>query len=200
MNRPALHPAKIALLIALMIAGAVLTARGQSPTPVPGKAEQMSIPVAPAKVIPITPITPENPISDRKTTSTIPKGHIWSAILIASNVAKPKEPPPELRGLAPRLKRVFGYNQFEIAGQDAAPIEDGAERKLTPSRAFWIDLKARKASIKEARGGYLLNLRLYQNEKPIVDTVALIAPESPLFFRGPMHAKGQIIVALQVEP
>jgi hypothetical protein len=128
------------------------------------------------------------------------KGRIWSAVVIASNVPKPKEPPAELRTLFPRLKRVFGYNQFEIAGHDDAPIEDGAERKLTPCRAFWIDLKARQATVKEARGGYLLNLRLFQDEKPIVDTVALIAPESPLFFRGPMHARGQIILVLQVLP
>ena len=31
-------------------------------------------------------------------------------------------------------------------------------------------------------------------------TVALIAPDSPLFFRGPLHAKGQILVVLKVEP
>ena len=188
--------------MAVLIGGVTITTTGQTPTPAPvpvlGMGQQMSIPVTPAK---INPPAPEVPSLDRNAApSAIPKGHIWSAVLIANNVAKPKDPPPELRAIAARLKRVFGYNQFEIAGKDEAPIEDGAERKLTPSRAFWIDLKARKASIKEARGGYLLNMRLYQNEKPIVDTVALIAPESPLFFRGPMHAKGQIIIALQVEP
>jgi hypothetical protein len=194
MTRPALHPARIsALAIGVLVVGMTVTGRTQ--TPVPGKVEQMSIPVSPPRID-----TPALEGAKPNTDSTIPKGHIWSAVLIANNVAKPKEPPPELKALAPRLKRVFGYNQFEIAGKDDAPIEDGAERKLTPSRAFWIDLKARKASIKEARGGYLLNLRLFQDEKPIVDTVALIAPESPLFFRGPMHAKGQIIVALQVQP
>jgi hypothetical protein len=196
MKRRAQHPARLAGLVLVLVTTGVMVLRGQTPTPVPGKAEQMSIPVAPSRI-------PTPSIEDArllKGTSAIPKGHIWSAVLIASNVSKPKDPPSELRLLAPRLKRVFGYNQFEIVGKDEAPIEDGAERKLTPSRAFWIDLKARKASVKEARGGYLLNLRLYQNEKPIVDTVTLIAPESPLFFRGPMHAKGQIIVALQVEP
>jgi hypothetical protein len=124
---------------------------------------------------------------------------IWTAVLLATNTTQPQPLPPELRSVSGRLQRVFGYNQFEIVGRDDAPIEDGAERKLTPSRAFWIDLKARRASVKEARGGYLLNLRLYQNERPLVDTVALIAPESPLFFRGPMSAKGQILIVLQVQ-
>jgi hypothetical protein len=195
MNYPALHPARVlALSIAVLVSG-TMTVSAQNPTPMPGKAEQMSIPIAPPR---IDSSAPE--LAKTKTDAAIPKGHIWSAVLIANNVPKPKDPPPELRPIAARLKRVFGYNQFEIAGKDDAPIGDGEERKLTPSRAFWIDLKARKASVKEARGGYLLNLRLYQNERPIVDTVALIAPESPLFFRGPMHAKGQIIIALQVQP
>jgi hypothetical protein len=197
MNRPAFHPARVAFLSVAIVTMAMLAAVGQSPTPIPGKVEQMSIPVVPPR---ITPPSTDELKPNQPNPSAIPRGHIWSAVLIANNVAKPKDPPPELRPIAARLKRVFGYNQFEIAGEDEAPIADGAERKLTPSRAFWIDLKARKASIKEARGGYLLNMRLYQNEKPIVDTVALIAPESPLFFRGPLHAKGQIIIALQFEP
>jgi hypothetical protein len=195
MNRLALHPARISALAVGILAAGLMVVTAHTQTPAPGKAEQVSIPVNPPRLD-----GPPVELAKPKTDSGIPKGHIWSAVLIANNVAKPKEPPAELKAIAPRLKRVFGYNQFEIAGKDEAPIDDGGERKLTPSRAFWIDLKARKASIKEARGGYLLNLRLYQNEKPIVDTVALIAPESPLFFRGPMHAKGQIIIALQVQP
>jgi hypothetical protein len=195
MNRPALDPARVSASTIAVLAAGMMTAAGQNPTPVPGKAEQMSIPSTTPR---IDSLSPE--LAKTRTDPAIPKGHIWSAVLIANNVSKPKDPPPELQPIAARLKRVFGYNQFEIAGKDDAPIEDGGERKLTPCRAFWIDLKARKASIKEARGGYLLNLRLYQNEKPIVDTVALIAPESPLFFRGPMYAKGQIIVVLQVQP
>ncbi|HET6410166.1 MAG TPA: hypothetical protein VFG14_19910 [Chthoniobacteraceae bacterium] len=191
MKQLAFHPAKFVTSTACFLAAVASVAFGQAPTPTPGKAAQMSIPSAPLR---INPTNPEVPVP--KATN----GHIWSAVLLASNPSKPKDPPEELRALAPRLQRVFGYNQFEIAGKDEATIEDGAERKLTPSRAFWIDLKARHASVKEARGGYLLNLRLYQDEKPIVDTVALIAPESPLFFRGPMHARGQIIVVLQVRP
>jgi hypothetical protein len=195
MNCPARHPARFSASTIAVIAAGTMAAAGQNPTPVPGKAEHMSIPVSTPR---IDSLSPE--LAKARTDAAIPKGHIWSAVLIANNVSKPKDPPPELQPIAARLKRVFGYNQFEIAGKDDATIEDGAERKLTPSRAFWIDLKARKASVKEARGGYLLNMRLYQDERPIVDTVALIAPESPLFFRGPMHAKGQIIVALQVNP
>ena len=125
---------------------------------------------------------------------------VWSAVLIATNVASPKEAPAELRPIAARLKRVFGYNQFEIVGTDQAELEDGVERQLKPTKTFWLKLKARHASIKEARGGYLLNMQLYQEKRALVDTVTLIAPDSPLFFRGPLHARGQVLIVLQVKP
>jgi len=125
---------------------------------------------------------------------------IWTAVLVANNVAQPKLVPAELKPVAARLQRVFGYNQFEIIGTASSELEDGAERALTPTKNFWLNLRARHASIKEARGGYLLNLQLYQDKRALVDTVALIAPESPLFFRGPLHARGQVLIVLQVQP
>jgi hypothetical protein len=124
---------------------------------------------------------------------------IWSAVLIATNVAKPKDPPAELRSVAGRLQKVFGYNEFDIVGSASAEVGDEDEHPLMPTKSFWLKLKARRASVKEARGGYLLNLQLYQEKRALVDTVALIAPDSPLFFRGPMHARGQILIVLQVQ-
>jgi hypothetical protein len=125
---------------------------------------------------------------------------IWSAVLLATNVKSPKEPPDELKPVAARLQRIFGYNQFEIVGRDTAKLDDDAKLSLTPTKTFWLNLQARRASSPDARGGYLLNLLLYQNDRPLVDTVAVIAPASPLFFRGPMSSKGQVIVVLQVMP
>ena len=125
---------------------------------------------------------------------------LWSAVLLATNAASPKDPPSELKPVVGRLKRLFGYNQFEVLGADTKSLGDGAEQELKPAKQFWLKLKARRASVKEARGGYLLNLELYQDKRALVDTVAMIAPESPLFFRGPLHARGQIIIVLQVLP
>lgn len=130
----------------------------------------------------------------------VAEDRVWSAVLVANNVPQPKPIPAELKPVAARLQRVFGYNQFEIIGSASAALEDGGEQSLKPTRTFWLKLKARQASVKEARGGYLLNLQLYQDERALVDTVALIAPESPLFFRGPIHARGQVLVVLLVQP
>jgi hypothetical protein len=125
---------------------------------------------------------------------------IWSAVLLASNTAQPAETPPELRGSAERLGRIFGYNQWVVLGSSTETIDDQVERWLIPTKHFSLNVKARRASSKEARGGYLLNLKLFQDKRQIVDTYAKLAPESPLFIRGPMHARGQLVIALKVRP
>ena len=124
---------------------------------------------------------------------------IWTAVVLATNAASPKEPPKELRECLPKLKRVFGYNQFEIVGSASDKIEDGSELRLTPTQSFWIQAKARRATSKEARGGYLLSLQFYNEKRQLVDTEARLAPGSPLFIRGPEYGKGQIVFALMIE-
>ena len=124
---------------------------------------------------------------------------IWSALVVATNAASPKDPPAELREFAPRLNRIFGYNQFELVGNATEIIDDKIESWLVPSQSFWLGVKARRCTSKEARGGYLLNLQLFHDKRPLVDTEAKLAPGSPLFIRGPQYGKGQIIIVLQVQ-
>ena len=124
---------------------------------------------------------------------------IWTAVILATNAASPKEAPTELRDSLPKLKRVFGYNQFEIIGSASDKIADASELKLAPTKSFWIQAKARRATSKEARGGYLLSLQLFQEQRQLVDTETRLAPGSPLFIRGPEYGKGQIVFALMIE-
>ena len=124
---------------------------------------------------------------------------IWTAVVLASNAASPKEIPKELRDCQAKLKRVFGYNQFEVIGSASEKIEHGSELKLTPTQSFWIQAKARRATSKEARGGYLLNLQLFNETRQLVDMETKLAPGSPLFIRGPQYGKGQIVFALMIE-
>ena len=124
---------------------------------------------------------------------------IWTAVVLATNAAAPKETPKELRDSLPKLKRVFGYNQFEVIGSASDKIEDGSQLRLTPTQSFWIQAKARRATSKEARGGYLLSLQLFNEKRQLVDTEARLAPGSPLFIRGPEYGKGQIVFALMIE-
>ena len=145
-------------------------------------------------------------VSQEKVVTTAPvrekasaQDKIWSGLVYATNVADPKEPPAELQEFAGRLKRVFGYNQFQLTGSAANAIDADGESWLVPSKSFYLSVKARRASSKEARGGYLLNLQLFQDQRPLVDTEAKLAPGSPLFIRGPQCGKGQLIIVLQVQ-
>ena len=97
------------------------------------------------------------------------------------------------------MKRVFGYNQFELAGSASQKIGDQSESWLLPSKSFWMGMKGRRAVSKEAQGGYLLTLQLFQDTRPLVDTEVKLAPGSPLFIRGPQYGKGQLIIVLQVQ-
>ena len=124
---------------------------------------------------------------------------VWSGLVYATNAAEPKEPPAELREFASRLRRVFGYNQFQLAGSAAKIIDDDGEGWLVPSKNFSLSVKARRAVSKEARGGYLLGLLLYRDNRQIVETEAKLAPGSPLFIRGPACGKGHLLIVLQVQ-
>lgn len=124
---------------------------------------------------------------------------IWSALVVATNVAEPSAVPAELQALAGKMKRVFGYNQFELVGSALQVIDERNESWLVPSKSFWLGVKSRRALSKEAQGGYLLSLQLYHEKRPLVDTEAKLAPGSPLLIRGPQYGKGQIIIILQVQ-
>jgi hypothetical protein len=123
---------------------------------------------------------------------------IWSGLVLATNAENPKPAPPELQEFAPRMKRVFGYNQFQLAGSATQEITDQTEKWLVPSKKFKLGLKGRRALSKEAQGGFLLSLQLFQDERSLVDAEVKLAPGSPLFIRGPQCANGQLIIVLQV--
>ena len=139
------------------------------------------------------------PAEPAKSASAKPQDKIWSGVILAKNAEHPAESPAELREFAPRLRRVFGYNQFELFGSAANEIGEEGESWLVPSKSFWVGVKARRAVSKEARGGYLINLQLFQDKRPLVDTEAKLAPGSPLFIRGPQYGDRQIIIVLQIQ-
>jgi hypothetical protein len=128
-----------------------------------------------------------------------PHDRIWSAVIVATSVERPKEAPSELRGYVPVLKKVFGYNQFEIAGSATEEIDELTDNWLLPSPVFPLSVTARRAVSKEVRGGYVLNMKVFQGKEHVADTEVKLAPGSPLFIRGPLYGKGQIIIALQVQ-
>ena len=134
------------------------------------------------------------------TTPAVAKnGRIWSALVLATNADGPKSVPPELKEFAPKMKKIFGYNQFELKGSATQEIGDRKQSRLEPSKSFWIGLTGRRALSKEAQGGYLLDLQLFREEHSLLESEVKLAPGSPLFIRGPQYGKGQLIIVLQDE-
>lgn len=124
---------------------------------------------------------------------------IWSAVLVATKPPNPKADPPALGEFVPRLKRIFGYTQYEIIGATTETIDEKAESWLVPSQNFWLQVKARRVAANESRGPYQVKIQLFQDNRPILETEAKISPGSPLFIRGPQHGSGQVIIVLQVQ-
>jgi hypothetical protein len=122
---------------------------------------------------------------------------VWSAVVLASTVPKgeqPKPAPAELAPFAPRLAKIFGYSQFEVVGSATKLMDGQTERWLVPTQNFWVGAKAtRKAD------GYLLDLEFFHDKRRILETQVTLGPGSPLFVRGPMHARGQLIVVFEIK-
>jgi hypothetical protein len=72
----------------------------------------------------------------------------WSAVILATNYPSGKAPPEKLRDYLPRLKRVFGYKNYELIGSATETIADKSSLRLAPTQSFTMAIKARRASSK----------------------------------------------------
>ncbi len=119
---------------------------------------------------------------------------IWSALVLATHSANPREPAPELQKFSGKIKKFFGYNQVELVGSATKTVTAECERWLVPSQNFWLSVKSTQA----IKDGYLLDLVVFHDKRRLVSAQAKLAHGSPLMIRGPMHARGQLIIVLQV--
>jgi hypothetical protein len=55
-----------------------------------------------------------------------------------------------------------------------------------------VDAKQAPAS------SYLLKIALYHDKRCLVTARLKLVPDSPLIIRGPLHARGQLLIVLQV--
>ena len=123
---------------------------------------------------------------------------VWSAVVLASTAKKGTQPaavPAELAPYAAKLSKFFGCDQFEILGSATKAIDGQVERWLVPTQNFWVGARATRE-----RTGYRLNMEFFHDKRLLLETEAKLAPRSPLFIRGPMHARGQIILVFEIKP
>lgn len=119
---------------------------------------------------------------------------IWGALVLATNSPNPKAPAPELKRFAGKIEKFFGYNQVELIGSAAKTVTADCERWLVPSQNFWLCVKSKQAQ----EHGYLLDITLFHDKRCLVTAKAKVSPGSPLLIRGPLHARGQLIIVLEV--
>ena len=114
-----------------------------------------------------------------------PEPAIWSGLLLATNEDKPKDAPQGLKRYQKKLGNIFGYNQFELVGQQTRKMHDsGREHWLVPSKDFCLHVDTHAA----AEAAYQMKLELFQNTRRLAEFETRLGPDSPLFIRGPLYA------------
>lgn len=119
---------------------------------------------------------------------------VWSGLVIATNVQQPDEIPANLHPIEGELKALFGYNQFKVIGQSCKTLSTGSEDWLACSKYF----KLRVDSKGETDAGYRLDLKLFQEEKLLLETEANLS-KRPLVIKGPQVGDGQLLLVLFVQ-
>ena len=130
--------------------------------------------------------------------SAVADDQVWSAVVLASNPAKgarPKPVPGELAPFAPKLAKLFGYEQFEILGSAVKSLDGHTERWLVPTQNFWVGANALREN-----GSFRLHLEFFHDKRRLIETEARLGRGSPLFIRGPQHARGQLLVVFEIRP
>jgi hypothetical protein len=120
---------------------------------------------------------------------------VWSGLVMANNVAQPDEIPAELHRIEGRLKALFGYNQFKVIGQSRKTLVTGSEDWLASSKYFSLQVDSKG----ETDAGYVLNLKLFQENNLLLETEAKLSKACPLVIKGPQVGDGQLILVLVVQ-
>ena len=121
---------------------------------------------------------------------------VWSALVVANNVAQPEEAPVELKKLESTLKELFGYNQYTVIGQTRKALVNGSEDWMAQSKYFSLHVDSKQGNDKS---GYVLDLKLFQEKNLLLETETKLTKQSPLIIRGPSVGDGQLILLLVVQ-
>ena len=119
---------------------------------------------------------------------------LYGALIMATKVEHPAQPPEELRSQAENMEAIFGYNQFRVLGQKREAVVKGTEDWLVPSRPFFLRVDTKNP----VPDGYALSLELKRDEHVIVSADVNLNRQRPLYIRGPFVGEGQLLILLMV--
>ena len=126
---------------------------------------------------------------------SLPEQTVWSGLIIATN-SPPIEPTPaEVTQIEGTLRKLFGYSQFQLIGEARKTLKTGEEDWLASSKYFSLHIDSRG----EKADAYVLNLKLFQEQKLLLETKARLSKASPLIIRGPQVGDGQLVIVLIVQ-
>jgi hypothetical protein len=127
--------------------------------------------------------------------ASLPEQTVWSGLIIATN-SPPTEPTPaEVTQIEGTLRKLFGYSQFQLIGEARKTLKTGEEDWLASSKYFSLHVDSRG----EKADAYVLNLKLFQEQKLLLETKARLSKASPLVIRGPQVGDGQLVIVLMVQ-
>jgi len=120
---------------------------------------------------------------------------VWSGLVMANNVPEPTPIPAELNSLEATLKKLFGYNQFQVIGESRKTLKTGEEDWLATSKYFSLHVDSKAAK----RSSYVLTLQLFQEQKLLLETKTKLSKSSPLVIKGPQVGDGQLVLLVVIE-
>ena len=121
-------------------------------------------------------------------------GVVWGALVYATAGEAPETAMPEQRErfekVLPRLKRAFDFENFFLLGQHTQEIFSAYESWVVPSEDLFLRIDSKGPA---EGGGINLHLQVWQRQRVLVKTDAVLRPDSPLFIRGPNWRDGSLI-------
>lgn len=130
------------------------------------------------------------------------EGAIFGALLFATKEAAdqlkdfPKLEQSDAK-LAASLAKVFpDYKCFQVLGSESEPLFKAYASWVVPSKEFFLKFDSKG---RDEKGGVIIDLQLWHDEKAIVKTDAILKPGSPLLIEGPMWGKGRLIFLVQLQ-
>jgi hypothetical protein len=123
-----------------------------------------------------------------------PPPHLWSGLIYATNPSHPAPAPGRLARYVEKLRRIFGYSQYDLVGESSNKIDGPTERWLMPSQDFYMSVKPENGP----GGHYPARVTLFQAKRRVAEFETHLSPDSPLFIRGPQYGGGQLVIVVHM--
>ena len=120
---------------------------------------------------------------------------LWACLLFASNEKMSRDVPSWLKNYNERLTKLVGYTSLRSLGQGEVPLQPGKPAVVNLRGAMRIQVNN---WIREGNGRFLVNIKFFRRDRPLIETQARISRGSPLFFRAQTWRNGRLIVAVVI--